>query len=326
MDVPRAAAALLLSLHRRSNFANEVMWVSTSLTMLSDALAGAVEAAGASVVRVSGGRRPATGIVWSADGLILTTERVARREGEITVTLGDGRELPATVVGRDPSTDLALLRVEAGGLPVPVWRDADALKVGQLVLALARPGRTVRARLGILSAIGQEWQVPGGSRIDRYIEPDIEPAFGISGGALLDAEGRAIGVNTAGLRRGLVLTVPVSTLRRVVDGLLAHGRVRRGYLGIAAQTVSVPATLEQTVNQRAALLVHAVEPGSPAERAGLLIGDLVFSIGGRPVYRADELLGLLTEDRIGASESVRLVRAGQVREVQVTIGDRPAAA
>jgi len=300
--------------------------VSASLTTLSDALAGVAETAGPAVVRVSGGRRPSSGVVWSADGVILTTEHAVRRDDDIVVTLSDGRELAATLVGRDPGTDLALLRVQAGGLPVPGWRETDGLKVGQVVLALGRPGRTIRARLGILSAVGQEWRVPGGGRIDRYVEPDIEPAFGFSGGPLLDAEGRAIGLNTAGLRRGLVLTIPTATLRRVAGDLLAHGRVRRGYLGIAAQTVPVPAALEQAVNQRAGLLVHAVEQGSPAERAGMLIGDLVFSIGGRPVYRADELMGLLTEDRIGATESVRFVRAGKVQEVQVTIGDRPAAA
>ncbi|HEV2440699.1 MAG TPA: trypsin-like peptidase domain-containing protein [bacterium] len=300
--------------------------MTTSLTTLSDALAGVIETAGPAVVRVAGARRPSTGVVWSADGVILTTEHAVRRDEDITVTLGDGRELAATLVGRDPSTDLALLRVQATGLPVLSWRDADGLKVGQVVLALGRPGRTVRARLGILSAVGQDWQVPGGSRIDRYVEPDIEPAFGISGGPLLDAEGRAIGANTAGLRRGLVLTIPAATLRRVADTLLTHGRVRRGYLGIAAQTVPVPAALGPAVNQRAGLLVHAVEPGSPAERAGLLVGDLVLSIGGRPVLRADELMRVLSEDRIGATESVRFVRAGQPQEVQVIIGDRPAAA
>jgi S1-C subfamily serine protease len=300
--------------------------VSVSLTTFSDALAGVAETAGSAVVRVSGGRRPSSGVVWSADGVILTTEHAVRRDDDIVVALSDGRELAATLVGRDPGTDLALLRVQAGGLSELGWRETDGLKVGQVVLALGRPGRTVRARLGILSAVGQEWRVPGGGRIDRYVEPDIEPAFGISGGPLLDAEGRAIGLNTAGLRRGLVLTIPTATLRRVAGDLLAHGRVRRGYLGIAAQTVPVPAALEQAVNQRAGLLVHAVEPGSPAERAGMLIGDLVFSIGGRPVYRTDGLMGLLTEDRIGATESVRFVRAGTVQEVQVTIGDRPAAA
>jgi S1-C subfamily serine protease len=135
-----------------------------------------------------------------------------------------------------------------------------------------------------------------------------------------------IGVNSAGLRRGLVLTIPTATVRRITETLLTHGRIRRGYLGVAAQAVPVPSALGQTVSQRAGLLVHGVEPGSPAERAGLMIGDLVLSIGGRPVHRPDQLLGLLTEDRIGATENVQVVRAGQIRDVQVTIGDRPAAA
>jgi S1-C subfamily serine protease len=294
------------------------------LTTVSDSLAGAVEAAGASVVRVSGGRRPFTGVVWSPDGIVLTVERAVRRDDEITVGLADERELPATVAGRDPSTDLAVLRVGASGLPTLSWRDQDGLRVGQLALALGRPGRTVRARLGILSAVGPEWQLPGGSRIDRYIESDIEPAPGMSGGPLLDSDGQAIGVNTAGLRRGVVLTLPAATLRRVTETLLAHGRVRRGYLGLAAQPVRLPAGLEQTAGQRAGLLLHGVEPGSPAERAGLLVGDLVLAFGGRPVQRPDELMALLTEDRIGTTETVRLVRAGQLREAQVTIGDRPA--
>lgn len=294
--------------------------------MISNELAAAVEAAGPSVVRVAGGRRPASGVIWSADGIILAAERVVRRDEDVAVTLADGRELAATVAGRDPSTDIAVLRVQAGGLPAPAWRDAADVKVGQLALALGRPGRTVRARLGILSAVGPEWQFPGGSRIDRYVETDIEPAFGISGGPLLDAEGRAIGMNTAGLRRGLVLTVPAATLRRVAETLLTHGRIRRGYLGVSAQTVPVPPALEPAAQQRAGLLIFGVEPGSPAERAGLLVGDLVLAVGGRPVYRTDELMTLLTEERIGATETVRFARAGQIREGQITIGDRPAAA
>jgi S1-C subfamily serine protease len=294
--------------------------------MLSDTLAGVVEAAGPSLVRVVGGRRPSSGVIWCADGVVLAAEHLVRRDDDITVGLPDGRELPAMLAGRDPSTDLALLRVQATGFPVLGWREADGLKVGQLVVALGRPGRTVRARLGILSAVGQGWQAPAGSPIERYIEPDIEPAFGISGGPLLDSAGQVIGFNTAGLRRGVVLTIPTTTVRRITDMLLTHGRIRRGYLGVAAQTVPVPSSLAQTVTQRAGLLVHAVEPGSPAERAAILIGDVILSIGGRPVHRPDQLLGLLTEDRIGATESVQLLRAGQIRDVPVTIGDRPAAA
>jgi S1-C subfamily serine protease len=300
--------------------------VASALTTFSDTLAGIVEAGGPGVIHVSGGRRPSSGVIWSADGVVLAAQHLLRRDEDVTVTLADGRELPATVAGRDPSTDLALLKVQATGLPVLDWREADGLKVGQLVVALGRPGRTVRARLGILSAVGQAWQAPGGSRIERYIEPDIEPAFGISGGPLVDAAGQVIGVNTAGLRRGLVLTIPTATVRRIADTLLTHGRIRRGYLGVAAQTVPVPPSLTQSVSQRAGLLVHAVEPDSPAERAGLLIGDLIVSIGGRPVHRPDQLMSLLTEDRIGATDRVQFVRAGQIREVQVTIGDRPAAA
>jgi S1-C subfamily serine protease len=300
--------------------------VGVALRTISNELAAAVEGAGPSVVRVAGGRRAATGTVWSADGVILAAERAVRRDEDVTITLADGREFTATVAGRDPSTDLAVLRVQAGGLPAPAWHDAADLKVGQLTLAVGRPGRTVRARLGILSAVGPEWQFPGGSRIDRYIETDIEPARGISGGPLLDVEGRAIGVNTAGLRRGVVVTLPPATLRRVADALLTHGRVRRGYLGISAQTVRVPAALEPAAPQRAGLLLLGVEPGSPAERAGLLVGDLLLSVGGRPVYRTDELMALLTEDRIGATDTVRFARAGQLREAQITIADRPAAA
>jgi S1-C subfamily serine protease len=325
MDVASGRSLYAQSV-RTYHIAYGVIIVADVLTTFSDALAGVVEAAGPAVVRVSGGRRPSSGLVWSADGVVLASEHLLRRDEDITVTMGDGRELPATLIGRDPSTDLALLRVQGTGLPVLRWREADGLKVGQLALALGRPGRTVRARLGILSAVGQGWEATGGSRIERYIEADIEPAFGISGGPLLDTAGQVIGVNTAGLRRGLVLTLPTATVRRIADTLLTHGRIRRGYLGVAAQPVPVPSVLAQSVSQRAGLLIHAVEPGSPAEQAGLLIGDLVLSLGGRPVHRPDQLMAVLTEDRIGTTEKVQVIRAGQIRDVQVTIGDRPAAA
>ncbi len=297
-----------------------------SLVTLSDSLAAAVEVAGPFVVRIAAGRRPATGLIWSADGVVLATDHSVRRDEDIVVTLSDGREVPATVAGRDAGTDLAVLRAQATGLPVPTWGEHEGLKVGHVVLALARPGRTVRARLGILSAVGQEWQSAGGTRIDRYIESDIEPAVGISGGPLLDAAGRVIGLNTTGLMRGTVLTIPAATVRRVADSLLAHGRIRRGYLGVATQTVRLPDALAQAANQRAGLLALSVEADSPAGRAGVMLGDLILSVAGQPVYRIDHLLGVLTEDRIGAQVPLRLARAGQIHDVSVVIGDRPAAA
>ncbi len=297
-----------------------------SLVTLSNSLASAVEAAGPFVVRIAWGRRPASGVIWSADGVVLAADHSVRRDEGIVVTLSDGRDVPAAVAGRDAGTDLAVLRAEATGLPVPPWYDHEGLKVGQLVLALARPWRTMRARLGILSVVGQEWQTAGGTQIDRYIESDIEPAIGVSGGPLLDAAGRVIGVNTVGLIRGAVLTVPTATLRRVTDSLLTHGRIRRGYLGVASQTVRLPDALAQAATQKAGLLVLSVEAGSPAGRAGVMLGDLILSVGGQPVQRTDQLLNVLTEDRIGTQVSIRLARGGQIHDVPVVIGDRQAAA
>ena len=231
---------------------------------LSDLLADAVEAAGRSVVRVEARRRrPASGIVWSADGTIVAAEHAVQDEEHIRVALPDGREVPATLLGRDPSTDIAALRVDAPGLAAAEWRDVGALRVGHLVLALARPGRTVRARIGIVSALGQNWRTPHGGQLAHYLEPDVEPAPGFSGGPLVDVAGQVLGLNTAGLLRGTIVTVTAPTLRRVVDSLRAHGRIRRGYLGVAAHAVRLPLALAGQLQQNTGLLVIAVEPGAP---------------------------------------------------------------
>jgi S1-C subfamily serine protease len=294
---------------------------------LSDLLADAVEAAGRSVVRVEARRRrPASGIVWSADGTIVAAEHAVQDEEHIRVALPDGREVPATLLGRDPSTDIAALRVDAPGLAAAEWRDVGALRVGHLVLALARPGRTVRARIGIVSALGQNWRTPHGGQLAHYLEPDVEPAPGFSGGPLVDVAGQVLGLNTAGLLRGTIVTVTAPTLRRVVDSLRAHGRIRRGYLGVAAHAVRLPLALAGQLQQNTGLLVIAVEPGGPAERAGVLLGDTVVAIDGQPVTRLDDLMGLLGEDRIGASVSVRVLRAGQVQDIPVVVGERGLAA
>ena len=293
-----------------------------TLKEISSGIAGVVEQAGPSVVRIEAGRRfPGSGIVWAADGTIVTADHVIEQEDDIRVGLPDGQLVAATLAGRDPGTDLAVLRAQASGLSVPSWSDGAA-KVGQLVVALARPGRTVRARLGIISAVGEAWRTRMGGELDRYVEADMTPGFGFSGGMLVDTDGGALGMNTAGLLRRAALTVPVPTLRKVVGMLLAHGKIRRGYLGIGAHPVRLPAGLEQQVGQRVGLIVVSVEPGSPAERGGLVLGDVIVAVNGTSVRTHDDVAAQLTSEKVGASLRIRLVRGGAVKELSVTVVER----
>src|SRR3972149_2009447 len=205
------------------------------LSDLSSDLAAIVDAAGRSVVRVDARRRiPASGIIWSADGTIVTANHVVQREENITVGLPDGSEVGATLAGRDPATDVAVLRLQSAGLAATPRASTEGLRVGHLVLALGRPGRTVRATLGIVSALGESWRTAEGSQIDHYLQTDAPFHPGFSGGPLVDAGGRVLGLNTAALVRGFSLTIPTVTLQRVVEMLLAHGRGRRGALGVGA--------------------------------------------------------------------------------------------
>jgi S1-C subfamily serine protease len=226
------------------------------------------------------------------------------------------------LVGRDPTTDIAVLRVRDAAVKALRWGEPSSLKVGNLVVALGRPGRTVRATIGIVSVLGDAWQTPAGGRIDRYLEADVALYPGFSGGPLIDAAGNVHGINTAGLRRGGSLTVVTPTIRRVVEALVAHGRIRRGYLGIATQPVRLAPVLAERVQQRRGLLVMEVEPGSPAEQGGLLLGDTLLQVAGQPVRYPEELFGLLGGDRIGAPVSVRVLRAGAPQEISVTVGER----
>jgi S1-C subfamily serine protease len=297
--------------------------MSEVLSGLSSALAGAVEAAGPSVVRVEGRERvPATGIVWSADGVILTAHHVLEQDQSIQVGLADGRSVRASLAGRDPTTDLAVLRAEASGLPVPAWASADSLHVGHLVLALGRPGHSVMATLGVLSALGGSWRTPAGGQLDRYMQTDVVMYPGFSGGPLVDSSGQFVGLNTSALLRGTSMTVPASNLRQVTETLLAHGRVRRGYLGVGAQPVRLPPAFAQQAGQETGLLLVSVEEASPAERGGLLLGDTIVGLDGQPTRHLDDLLGLLGSDRAGKALTVRIVRGGQMQDVQVTVGEQ----
>ena len=294
------------------------------LASLSNALAQTVEKAGSNVVRVEGRRRlPASGIVWSADGVVVTAHHVVQREDNIGLGLSDGTTVSARLVGRDPTTDLAVLRAETVNLAPPTWAELDSLQVGHLVLALGRPGQSVQATLGIVSALSEtSWRTPVGGQLDRYLQTDVVMYPGFSGGPLVSATGQVSGLNTSALLRGVSLTVPAPTVRRIVETLLEHGRVRRGYLGVSTQSVRLPAVVADQLNQETGLLVVSVEPDSPADRGGLTLGDTIVSLADNPVRHYDDLLAQLSPERVGKTIPVRIVRGGQVEQITVTIGER----
>jgi S1-C subfamily serine protease len=292
-----------------------------TLTSLSNAMAALVEAAGPSIVRVEGRQRmAATGVVYSADGLIVTANHVVEQDENIQIGLSDGTSLKATLIGRDPATDIAVLRTERGGLTPATWVDAGELKVGHLALALGRPGKTVQATLGIVSALGGSWRTGAGGEIDRYLQTDVVMYPGFSGGPLIDASGRVAGINSSALARGVSVAVPAATVKRIVDTLSAHGKMPRGYLGVGIQPVRLADPLHQSVGQETGLMVMSVEAGSPAATAGLLQGDVLVTFDNQPVRGLDDLQNLLGADRVGKSIPARIVRSGQVQTVTVMIG------
>jgi S1-C subfamily serine protease len=291
---------------------------------LSAAFSSIVESSSAFVASVDARPMGSSGIVFSADGVIATAEHTLEREEAITVRLFDGRELPARLLGQDPTTGIAALKVDATSLAVPLWATLEGLKVGHLVMSLFRPGRTVRASLGIVSALGKEtWRSPAGGRIDRYLQLDIAAQPGWSGGLVVDAGGGALGMSNAGALRAASMVIPGATLKRVVDSLLAHGRVRRGYLGVGAYPVQLPPQLATEAGQTSGLLVVSVQPDGPAQQAGLLLGDTLLTLDREPIGDLGQLQGRLDEERIGSSVIARLLRAGRLIELPVVIGARP---
>jgi S1-C subfamily serine protease len=296
----------------------------SSFSQLSSALAGAVDAASRSVVRVDRRRGSGTGIAWSED-LVVTTSFHAPDRTSVGFTAADGAlaEAEAELVGRDPGTDVAVLRVTGAGLSPAAFRDLDGLAVGQLALALGRPGKTVRASLRIIGALSSdEIRTPGGGRLDRWVETDRQIPRGFGGGPLVDARGEVIGMSTRSLYRGADLTVPAVTLRRVVGEILAHGGVRRGYLGVGAYPVALPAALQAALGQDAGALIASIEDGGPAAAAGLLVGDILVRLGGAPIGGPLDLRTALV-DRGGQTVAVEFIRAGARQSASVTIGSRP---
>jgi S1-C subfamily serine protease len=266
---------------------------------------------------------PASGFIWSQDGIVVTAHHVVQREEGIVVGLSDGQSTPAEFVGRDPSTDLAVLRIQSGEQSAMPLVESGEVRVGNLVLALGRPGRTAQATLGIVSALGGAWRTPVGGQLDRYLQTDVLMYPGFSGGPLVDAAGWVLGMNTSALLRGVSLTVPTATIRRTVEALLAHGRMRRGFLGVALQPVRLPEGIAHDLGQETGLLILSVNTGGPADEAGLLLGDTLVAVGETPVRHMDDLMAILGGDVVDSRVTVHLVRGGRLQEVPVVVGDRP---
>ena len=293
------------------------------LQALSAALVETVARAEGGVVRVEGRQRLAgSGIVWSADGIVVTASHVVEREDNLRVGLADGRSVRAGLAGRDAATDLAVLRAEASSLSPLAWAEPDALAVGGLALALGRPGDKVLATLGVLSALDCGWTTRAGGLIDRYVQSDAVMYPGFSGGPLMDVERRVIGLNSSALMQGLSLAVPAPTVRRVVETVLAGRTVRRGYLGVTAQAVPLPAALAETLGQTTGLLLTHIEPRSPADRGRLVQGDTLVTLNGKPLRSLQDLQLVLGTNDPGREAPVRLVRAGAVREARVVLRER----
>jgi S1-C subfamily serine protease len=296
--------------------------MSSLLLDLSNGLADAAQTAGQSVLRVDARQRmPASGIAWSSD-LVVTAHHVVESDDSIGIGLPDGSQASASLVGRDPTIDLALLRVSGATLTPPAWLEDSDLRVGQLALALGRPGRTVQATLGVVSALGDGWRTGAGGQIDRYLQTDVVMYAGFSGGPLVDVHGRVAGLNSSALARGVSVSLPTATVRRVVETLLAHGKVRRGYLGVSTQRIRLPGQMAQQIGQETGLLVNQVVEGSPAEAASLFLGDTIVAVAGEAVRHHDDLLAKLTGDRVGSAVPFRILRGGQVMDVAVVIGER----
>lgn len=299
--------------------------IPSTLLALSQNLADAVEKAGRAVVAVNARHRIASSGVHWRSGVIVTADHTVRRDEEITVTLPDNRKVAAKLVGRDSTTDLAVLKLQDVDLPTAEIGDAESLKVGHMVLAVARPGESgLSASWGVVSAKGGAGRNWCGGQIDSFLRLDLSLYPGFSGGALVDASGTVVGINTSG-PRNMVLAIPVDVVNRVIETLLEKGRIARGYLGLGMQPVVLPDTLKRALNLSSAggVIVVNVEPNGPADRAGVLIGDVLLEFDDTPVSDTAEVQAVLSPESVGKTFRVQMIRGGARVEVAIAVSERP---
>src|SRR5712692_1758393 len=296
-----------------------------TLQSLSRDLADVVEQVGTAVVAVNARRHLSSSGVYWLDGVIVTAAHTLRRTEDISVVLASGQMVAATLPGADPSTDLAVLKVNSAELSAPPFGDTSQLKVGHIVVAVGRGAqRGLNATLGIVGVLSGAWRTWRGGLIDQLIGLDLALHPGAAGGPLVDAHGRVLGINTSGLSRNMELTIPVSTVNRVVENLLEKGHMGRGYLGLGMYSIPLPEDLKSALNLSAGsgLIVVSVEPQGPGSKAGVLLGDVIVTLEGRAVSNIRDLQAFLEPESVGKTIPVSLIRSGKPVEVNVTIGEQ----
>jgi S1-C subfamily serine protease len=296
------------------------------LASLSNDLAAAVARAGQSVVAVHGRRRfPASGLAWRADQVV-TASHVLERDSDLTITAADGIQHPARLLGRDPGSDLAVLGVSGAGLSSVERADSAELHAGQLALAVGRPGTPEPiASFGAISSTGGAWRTAQGGLLEAYIRADVALLPGLSGGALVDVSGQLLGMLSAYLAGGDPVAIPARSIDGVVERILSGGSQRRAYLGVSSQPVELQEVLRQRLKleQNAGLMLLGLEPGAPAERGGLLLGDILLTIGGRAVEDGEALQMALGPAAIDTATPIRFIRGGELREITLVPAPRP---
>ena len=297
----------------------------TALSELSSQLASAVETAADSVVAIHARRRiPSSGIVWR-EGVIVSASHTVRRQSDISITLPTGESARASIIGRDAATDLVALRVDSAGLRAISRAEPQNARVGSLVLAVGRPGGSASASFGIISSVAEGWRTWQGTRIDRVLRLDLAIYDGFSGGPLITPSGGGvIGIDNSTLARGAPLALPATIVDRVLDELLARGHVRRPFIGIAVHPVPLgPAVVAQhQLSAEAALVVVSIAEGTPADAAGLTVGDVLIEANGQPLVRPTVLFDALMGVAEGGSLELKRLRGNHSSIVTVTPVDR----
>ncbi len=300
----------------------------TTLADLSSQLVSAVERAGSATVSIHARRRiPSSGVIWR-DDVIVSASHTVRRDGEVPVTLPDGQRVTATVAGRDAGTDLIALRLPKGSAAAAPKSAQNQSRVGALVLAIGRPGRNATASFGIVSAVVDGWRTEQGRRVDGLLRLDLSVYDGFSGGPLADSSGAVLGIDNSALARGAPMALPVGIVDAVLDELLERGHVRRPFIGVAVHPVALSAAVAQRhgLDGEGALVVLSIAEDSPAERAGILLGDVLVSAAGRRLRGPVDLLDTLSSVGGGSALELRYLRGGDIRTASVTPVDRDSGA